>query len=166
MIMMPHRLQRTAVCLFTACMLAMPGAVLLTRPATAHAAAEEKKVKKSELNNHMEDIDEMMKKLRRTIRKPESNEESLKLLTDIETQMVASKALIPTKAEKVPEADRAKFVMAYRKEMARVIGVFCQMEEALLDGDNKKAQELYKEITTAEDKDHDQFMQKDEKKKD
>lgn len=160
---MPSRIQRTAVCLFTACMLAMPSAMLLTRPAAAHG---EEKVKKSELNNHMEDIDEMMKKLRRTIRKPESNEESLKLITDIEQLMVTSKALIPTKAAKVPEAERPKFVLAYRKEMARVVGIFCQMEEALCDGDNKKAQELYKTITTDEDKDHDQFMQKEEKKKD
>ena len=37
--------------------------------------------------------------------------------------------------------------------------------EALLDGDNKKAQELYKTITAEEDKDHEQFMTKDEKKK-
>jgi hypothetical protein len=162
---MPSRLQRTAVCLFTACMLAMPSAMLLTRPAAAQAAPEEKKVKKSELNNHMEDIDDMMKRLRRTVRKPESNEESLKLIADIEQLMVTSKSLIPTKAEKVPEADRPKFVAAYRKQMANVLGIFCQMEEALCDGDNKKAQALYKTITTEEDKDHDQFMQKDEKKK-
>src|SRR5206468_10986382 len=100
---MPSRIQRTAICLFTAAALARRGAMLHTRPATAHG---EEKVKKSELNNHMEDIDEMMKKLRRTIRKPESNEESLKLLTEIEQKMVVSKALIPTRAEKVPEAER------------------------------------------------------------
>jgi flagellar biosynthesis component FlhA len=162
---MPSRIQRTAVCLLTACMLAMPSAMLLTRPAAAHAAPEEKKVKKSELNNHMEDIDDMMKKLRRSIRKPENNEESLKTIADIEQLMVTCKSLTPTKAEKVPEAERAKFVTAYRKQMANVLGIFCQMEAALCDGDNKKAQELYKTITTEEDKDHDQFMQKDEKKK-
>jgi hypothetical protein len=159
--MTARRIQRTAICLFTAATLAMPSALLLSRPA---AARGEEKVKKSELSNQMEEVDEMMKKLRRTLRKPESNEESLKLIGDIEQRMVTSKSLVPTKAEKVPEPERAKFVAAYRKEMAGVIAVFCQIEESLIDGDNKKALELYKSITEREDKDHDQFMQKEEKK--
>jgi hypothetical protein len=143
---------------------ALPLAPLCHRASAADEPKKEDKVKKSELNNEMEEMDETFKKLRRSIRKADQNEASLKLIQDLQTRAIASKEMIPTKAAKVPEADRAKFVTAYRKEMAAVIIDFCHVEQALLDGDNAKAQELYKAIAEREDKDHDQFMQKDEKK--
>src|SRR5947209_3709784 len=75
----------------------------------APLARAEEKVKKSELSNTMSDIDEVMKKLKRDLRKPEKNEESLGLIAEIEKNMVACKTMTPTKAAKVPEADRPKF---------------------------------------------------------
>ena len=65
------------------------------------------------------------------------------LLTAIQQRMVACKEMIPERAAKIPEADRAKFLAHYRKEMAGVIIDFCQVEQAILDGDNAKATELY-----------------------
>ena len=156
------RWKQVTLALAAMSLLSLPLAPLVRR-----AVAEEPKkaeVKKSELHSSMEDIDEAMKKLRRTIRKPDQNAESLKLISDIQTMMVAGKAMVPTKTEKLPEADRAKFVADYRKEMAGVIVQLCNLETAILDGDNAKAQEIYKAITEREDKDHDQFMQKEEKK--
>jgi hypothetical protein len=161
-----NRLKNTLLVLATATAFAMPLASLSHRALADDAKkGAEEKVKKSELNNEMEDMDEAMKKLRRSVRKAEQNEASLKLLQEIQTKAVACKDMVPTRAAKVPEADRAKFVTAYRKEMAAVLIDLLQMEQALLDGDNSKAQEIYKAIGEREDKDHDQFMQKDEKKK-
>lgn len=160
----------TAAYLWKRVMFVFAAASLLSlplAPLVRRAAADEPKkaeVKKSELHSSMEDVDDAMKKLRRTIRKPDQNAESLKLVSEIQTLMVAGKAMVPTKTEKLPEADRAKFVAEYRKEMAGVIIQLCNLETALLDGDNAKAQEIYKAITEREDKDHDQFMQKEEKK--
>ena len=160
-----NRIKKTFLIVATAAILALPLTTLNRRAGAEEPKKTEVKVQKSELNNEMEDMDEAMKKLRRSIRKVEQNEASLKLLTEIQLKAVNSKAMIPTKTAKMPEADRAKFVLAYRKEMAAVIIDLCQMEQALLDGDNAKAQEIYKAIGEREDKDHDQFMQKDEKKK-
>ena len=128
-------------------------------------ARAEEKVKKTELNNAMEEMDDAMKKLKRTIRKAETNKESLKLISEIQKQSLLSKDMTPTKTDKLPEADREKFVKAYRKEMAAVIVDLCQMEQAILDGDNAKAQEIYKALVEREDKGHDQFMPKKEEKK-
>jgi hypothetical protein len=130
-----------------------------------HRAAAEEKVKKTELNSEMEDIDEAMKKLKRTLRKADQNAESLKLIAEVEQKMILGKSMTPLKTEKIPEADRAKFVAAYRKEMAGTIIDLLQMEQAVLDGDNSKAVEIWKSINDRSDKAHDQFMQKDEKKK-
>src|SRR4051812_9978351 len=157
------RTKKSIVTLTSATVLfALPAFMLVSRPTVARA---EDKVQKSELHGHMEDIDELLKKLRKSCRKPETNEESLKLLTEIQELMVKSKALVPTRAAKVPEADRAKFIADYRKEMAGTISQFLEMESAILSGDNAKAQDIYKAIVEREDKDHDLFMQKDEKKK-
>jgi hypothetical protein len=123
-------------------------------------------VKKSELRNQMEDMDEDFKKLKRTVRKAEQNEQSLKLLTAIQQRMVLCKEMTPERAAKVPEADRPKFLKDYRREMAGVIINLCEVEQAILDGDNSKATDLYKAIVEREDKDHDSFMEKEEKKKD
>ena len=160
-----NRAKQSFLIVATAAILALPLSTLSRCAFAEEAKKAEVKVQKSELNSEMEDMDEAMKKLRRSIRKAEQNEASLKLLAEIQQKAVSSKGMIPTKTAKVPEADRAKFVLAYRREMAAVIIDLCQMEQALLDGDNAKAQEIYKAIGTREDKDHDQFMQKDEKKK-
>jgi hypothetical protein len=140
---------------FTAC-------AILMLPLLAHRAHAE--VKKSELNNTMEDMDESWKKLKRTLRKPDQNAESLKLLADMQAKSVTCKGMIPTKAEKIPEAERAKFVNAYRKEMVALLVDLCNIEQAILDGDNAKAVDLYKATNERQDKDHDQFMQKDKNK--
>src|SRR5437764_9299472 len=78
-------------------------------------------VKKSELRNQMEDMDDDFKKLKRTVRKAEQNEQSLKLLTAIQERMVKCKEMTPERLAKIPEADRAKFMKDYRREMAGVI---------------------------------------------
>jgi hypothetical protein len=137
------------------------GSIQALRPSVAHA---EDKVKKSELSNTMGDIDDMMKKLRRSIRKPETNAQSLQLLADIEKAMVACKSMTPSKAATVPADQKDKFIAAYRKEMAGTIINLCELEQAILDGDNAKAVEIYKGITEREDKAHDQFKPKDEEK--
>ena len=48
--------------------------------------------------------------------------------------------------------------------MAGTLINFCELEQAILDSDNAKAVEIYKGITDREDKDHDQFKEKDEEK--
>jgi hypothetical protein len=133
----------------------------LLHPPRAHA---EDKVKKSELANNMSDIDDTMKKLRRSIRKPEADAQSLQLIADLQRQMLTCKTMIPSKTAKIPEADRPKFIAAYRKEMAGVMINFCELEQAILDGDHPKAIDIYKSITEREDKAHDQFMEKDQDK--
>src|SRR5260370_4065521 len=88
---------------------------------------KETKGTKSELRNQMEDMDDDFKKLKRTCRKAEQNEQSLKLLTAIQQRCVTCKELTPERAAKVPEADRAKFVKEYRREMAPGTTDFCKM---------------------------------------
>jgi hypothetical protein len=154
---MKPKIPITTLCLA----MAIIPSTLFLHPRSVHA---EDKVKKSELANNMEDVDEMMKKLRRSIRKPEADAQSLQLIVDLQKQMLTCKTMTPSKAAKLPESDRPKFIAAYRREMAGVIINFCELEQAILDGDHPKAIDIYKSITDREDKAHDQFMEKDQEK--
>lgn len=171
--MSKQRTTRTLSLCLAAAMVAPAGLLPLARTARAAdtpaaggaAVAKEGKAQKTELNDKMEEMDEALKKLRRTIRSPEQNKESLELITKIEQGALACKGMTPAKAATVPEAERAKFVNAYRKQMADLIVALCQMESAILDGSNDKAQEVYKNIKGIEDKGHEQFTQDEGKEK-
>jgi len=127
-----------------------------------HSAAEEKKAK-TELHKQMEQIDTGMKKLRRTLRKKESNPESLEWISKIEQAAIISKQMTPSRAATLPADQQPQFVVAYRKRMAQLVGEMLKMETALLDDDNAKAQDVFKELKTIEEDGHDKFMQDDEK---
>jgi soluble cytochrome b562 len=132
----------------------------LAAPAIADKE-DEKKVKDldTELAKQMETIDEGMKKLRRSLRKPESNKESLEWIEKIEKAAAKSKDLVPARAAKVPEAERAKFVEAYKKDMDTFIKSVGEMKAAVKDGKNDQAQDIYKTLKTQEDKGHEKYTE-------
>jgi soluble cytochrome b562 len=111
------------------------------------------------LAKQMEIMEDGMKKLRRTLRKAESNTESVELIEKVEKAATASKNMVPARAEKLPEADRAKFVEAYKKDMEATIKTLGEMKAAVKEGKNDKAQELYKTLKTQEDKGHEKYTE-------
>jgi len=157
--------KRTIAAVVLAAMVGAPSAVNFARAAApAPAAAQEEKEKKvadldTELAKQMEVIDEGMKKLRRTLRKAESNKESLEWIEKIEKASTKSKDLIPALAAKKPEAERAKFVENYKKDMEAFIKGVGEMKAAVQDGKNDKAQEVYKNLKTQEDKGHEKYTE-------
>ena len=130
------------------------------------AVAQEKDDEKStvkdldtELAKQMEIMDESMKKLRRTLRKPDSNPDSLVLIEKLEKACVASKDLVPAMAAKIPEAERAKWVEAYKKDMEVTIKTVGEMKAAVKANNNDKANELYKTLKQQEDKGHEKYTE-------
>lgn len=122
-------------------------------------AGKEVKDLDTPLAKQMEIIEDGMKKLRRTLRKAESNAESIELIEKVEKAAKASKDMVPARAEKVPEAERAKFVEAYKKDMEATIKTLGEMKAAVKEGKNDKAQELYKTLKTQEDKGHEKYTE-------
>lgn len=129
--------------------------LLLAAPFTATRfalAAED-----TELAKQMEQMDDEMKKLRKSLKDPATNAASLEALTKLQQFTVAAKALTPAKAAEMPEAEKAKFVTAYRKDMAGLLAAYAQIEVAVLDGDNAKAEELFKGLKKIEDDGHEKY---------
>lgn len=113
----------------------------------------------TELAKQMEEMDDELKKLRKSVKDPAANAASLEALTKLQQLTVTSKALVPALAAEKPEAERAKFVAGYRKDMAVMLTHFAQIEVAILDGDNAKAEELYKGLKKIEDDGHEKYSE-------
>jgi RNA polymerase-interacting CarD/CdnL/TRCF family regulator len=140
--------------LLIAALLAAPMSFILS----SNVRAEEK-VKKSELDKKMEVMDEGMKKLKRTLKKPDENPASLKVVTDIIDAATACRDMVPLKVEKLPEADRKKAVEEYKAAMTKTIATMQEMKKAIEAGDNAKALELHKSLKSMEEDGHDKFKE-------
>lgn len=148
--------KRTMVLLGLALLVGAPGGVAVSL-AQDDEAKKASATKDTELAKQMEIIDEGLKKLRRTLRKPDQNKESLEIINQIQAAAVASKAQTPVKAAKLPDAERQKFVLAYRKDMAAMIVQLLNMEIAVLEGNNEKANEIHKSMKKIEDEGHEKY---------
>ena len=138
------------------------GAVSFSRPAVAQEKADSSSQVKdldTELAKQMEVMDEAMKRLRRTLRKADSNAESLEWIDKLEKASVKSKELIPAKLAKMPEAEKTKVMEAYKKDMDVFLKAVGEMKAAVKAGSNDKAQEIYKTLKTYEDKGHEKYTE-------
>lgn len=124
------------------------------------ASAEDKKPQ-TPLGKAMEQIDNGMKKLRRSLRSKEANAQSLETIAKVEQAVLDSKAMTPSRTTTMPSDQQPAFVSDYHKRMAALLISMCNMETAVLDGDNAKAQEIYKQLKQQEEDGHDQFMPSD-----
>ena len=75
----------------------------------------------TELGKAMSTLNGAWRKLRRQVADPASNASSLELVATIKSASVKSAELAPDLAKDQPEADRAKFVAAYRARMQEFI---------------------------------------------
>ena len=113
----------------------------------------------TELAKQMEQTDDLLKLLRKSLKVPAENAASLDTLTKLQALTVTQKALVPAKAAEMPEAEKAKFVAGYRKDMAVLLTHLCQIETAVIDGDNAKAEELFKGLKKIEDDGHEKYSE-------
>jgi soluble cytochrome b562 len=134
-------------------------ALMVIAPASPRAslAAEPKASGDTELAKQMEEIQDNLKKLRKTVKDPAANKDTLETLSKLQALTVSSKALVPAKAAGVAEGERAKFVAGYRKDMAALLEHLCKIETAVLDNDNAKADELFKQLKKIEDDGHEKY---------
>jgi hypothetical protein len=137
----------------------LAAALMAIAPATPRVAfaAEPKADGDTELAKQMEEIQDNLKKLRKTVKDAAANKDTLETLSKLQTLTVSSKALVPAKAAAVAEGERAKFVAGYRKEMAALLEHLCKIETAVLDNDNAKADELFKGLKKIEDDGHEKY---------
>jgi soluble cytochrome b562 len=136
----------------------------LASPLVRTVAAADDKVKKGELHEHMEAMDGAMKKLRRSLKDAAQKDESLKQIEAFVKAAKACRDMTPSEAAKKPEADRAKYVEEYKKQMDAVIAEMGKMETAVKAGNAEEAQKIHAGLKKLEEKGHDAYMPDEGKK--
>jgi hypothetical protein len=69
------------------------------------------------------------------------NDSSLALVAEMEQSSVSAKDAVPPLVAALPDAERGARLVAYKKEMVKLIRQELDLEDQLLDGDNAKAAE-------------------------
>lgn len=146
----------TTSCLAAVLLLA-PRAVLAPEPIqdVQPSAAEREH---SVLEDHMHAIEDEVKALRRLLRDPSKAPESLAALAKLQTAVVAAKSASPRMLQRVPQADRAKFLTDYRREMVVLLERSLAIERALLDGKSEQALAAFEELRALEEPAHARFI--------
>jgi Sec-independent protein translocase protein TatA len=134
---------------------ALLAVVFLAAPAAR--AADAKKSGDSELGKAMEDMGKALKAIKKNVKDPTKNEESLKLVAKCQQDALTSKGLPPAMLAKVPEADKAKTLVGYKKMMADTIATLCKLEAQLLENKNEEAAETIKALKVLEDDGHEKY---------
>ena len=137
--------------------LAVPLLLAVTLATTWPQDDETAEEPETELARQMLVVQEHLRHLRRNVRDPEKNADTLVRLQDCEVASLASKAELPVMLERVPEGEREAFLRDYRLEMIRVLEGFLALEKALLEGRQDELRDLYKVIARLEDPGHERF---------
>ena len=114
----------------------------------------------TELAKQMLVIQDGLRALRRSTRDVATYPDALATVVECQQATLASKTEAPVKAAKVPEAERAAFVNAYRVDMIEMMEHFLKLERALLEGaDPAAVKEISSAIKGLEDPAHEQYTE-------
>ena len=148
---MIRKLNTSRVSLLAATVVALV-VLALAGVARLHAFADDE----SPLHVAMEKMDDALKALRKQVSDPAQNDASLKLIEEMQAQCVIAKGMTPERAAK--EADKKKFVTAYRLDMLKVMDELVKLERAVLEGKNEEALNLAKGLTKVKNEGHEKFQ--------
>ena len=159
---MKQLVYKTAAVVVLSALVGAPAGLPFARAAAAAQEADkEKKVADldTELAKQMEIVDSGVKKLRRSLRKAESNKESLETIEKVHAAAVKAKDMTPAMSSKIDAAKRAEWVAAYKKDMEATIKTIEEMRDAVKNGKNDDAVKLHATIKKQEDKGHEKYTE-------
>ena len=113
------------------------------------------------LEERMHAMEDAVRALRRSLRDPAKSADSLASLGKLQTDLIAAKSETPRMAAKVPDAERAKFVADYRREMIHMLELSIAVEKAVLDGKQESALAAFEELRGLEDPAHARFTEEE-----
>ena len=143
------------------------GLALASSPLTTASASQDRQrgggehEEEGPLHEGMSRMNRAMRTLRKSLRDESRNAESLEVIVEAQRAASLTKTETPALTAKQPEAERAAFLVAYRQEIIRVERALLDLEEAVLAGDNEKAQELLKAAKAMEGPGHERFTEEE-----
>jgi soluble cytochrome b562 len=109
------------------------------------------------LGEEMEIISKNIRSLRRQILDPSKKEASLKLVEGMQASAAKAKELVPTKAKEIAEAEREKFVSAYRARMGEFVEGLEKISAEIREGRLEEAKLGLSKLHDLKRRGHEQF---------
>ncbi len=135
---------------------------LLLAPISQPAARAEAGKKDAPVTKLMEKINDNYKILVKQAKKLAFDEESIKLVVEIEDLTLKALHEAPPmadKADKVPADKKAAFLIDYKKAMAEMLQHTIELEIALQSGDKEGAKAIVEKLTAGKKAGHDKFVE-------
>jgi len=111
------------------------------------------------LEKQMQIMARSMKQLSQQITDSTKQQESIMLLETLKKVASDSKGLDPRKTASIPQADREKFLTAYKAQMDKLSEAFNQIEEALKAGKYDQAKVHLATVGSIKKEGHSKFKQ-------
>ena len=115
------------------------GGGLLYAPRAVLSDEEHEHAEETELMEHMEVLKRHFRHLKEQVENPAHNEDSLARVQAMEMHAIEAKTLVPVKVQELPEAERARALLGFRKQMVRLVEELLALEVILLEGRNDEA---------------------------
>ena len=106
---------------------------------------------------HMQAMNRVFSLLREQARDPSKNRESISLVTDLEWSTFSAKEAAPLRATILSDAERKAMLDGYRRQFLKLLRQELDLEEALLNNDNRAAAALVAAIEATENEGHEKF---------
>lgn len=113
--------------------LAPAAAALLFVVARLGGAQDHADHDESPLHEEMEGLKDNLKGLATALRDPSQHEDSLRFVAEMQRHVLAAKLLEPANIEDVPAEGRAAHEVAFRRDLAGLLGLLAELEIDLLD---------------------------------
>lgn len=111
------------------------------------------------LGEHMEALNDAFKAFRRET----DPAKGAKLAHEAQTEALKAALEIPKKVKAMPDGpEKVKATVAYRKAVAKMVVVLCDIEDAFLAGKIEDVTKMIETLKSAKKEGHDQFMDEEE----
>lgn len=127
--------------------------------ATSVIGDEKKEDAPKDIADWMGVINDNQKKLRRSARKKEFDDESIKLVAEMIEAAKVTRDMVPPMAEKIPQAEREKFIEGYKKEMDLLIAELNGLETALKEKRYDDAAKSIDKLNDLKKSGHDKYVE-------
>ena len=139
---------------------ALAGASAFLAPSSLQETAQH--AHETPLEEHMESIEDAVKRLRRSLRDPANLAGSLELVARMQADTLVCKGLEPRLSAGLPADERAASATAYRRLMVDFLSAQLELEAALLDGDAEATSAAFQRVRDFEEPGHERFTEQEE----